>query len=169
MDSKAKVKLTFPPKPVSSIYKGGFHPTAPFGLGPDINTIHTIRDGYELSTWLLVGAALQCILFLPILNLRPSYAMLPALGMLAWRIVRGVMMCLGVIRHSYADGVISGKLAGVMPLRAAEADGMGVKGIEDEDEGGMCVIMLFARCHSFVSLLASSPPNRLVLSVLLKY
>lgn len=60
-------------------------------------------------------------------------------------------MCVGIVSHPYADGMLPGKKVAVLP---PAVDVGGLK--KDEDEGGICVIMLFARCHSFVPHAAHS-------------
>jgi hypothetical protein len=59
-------------------------------------------------------------------------------------------MCCGVIKHPYADGVIQGKKAVVFPNR------VDVEGLKSDSDGSeVCVVMLFARCHSYGSHILS--------------
>jgi hypothetical protein len=124
-------------KPRSSIFKG-------YGLkersllASIIADQHTLRDNFTTSTWLLIGACLQCLLLT--LPIRPSYALLPALLLLGYRFVNWLLMYFGIIKHPYADGVIPGKASVAIP-ESYDVDG------KKKDDGGVCVIMLFARCN----------------------
>jgi hypothetical protein len=100
--------------------------------------LHALRDNFTISTWLLIGASLQCLLM--VLPIRPSYALLPAVVILSCRLAKNLLQCFGIIRHPYADGVIPGKVAAKMP-ESYDKEGNQV------NDGGVCVIMLFARSN----------------------
>ena len=124
-------------KPRSSILKGyGLKERS--SLPSTIADQHALRDNFTTSTWLLIGACLQCLLLA--LPIRPSYAFFPALLLLGFRFVNWLLMYLGIIKHPYADGVIPGKASVAMP-ESYDVDG------KKKDDGGVCVIMLFARCN----------------------
>lgn len=125
-----------PPKPPSNIYRayGSKAKTIPFTTTSDL---HALRDNFTISTWLLIGASLQCaLLALPI---RPSYALIPALSLLAYRFVHWLLQCFGVIAYRYTDGIVKGKLSVAYPETYSDSKTKG--------DGGVCVIMLFAQCH----------------------
>jgi hypothetical protein len=133
------VTSTIASKPRSNILKG-------YGLKErnfPFSTIadqHGLRDNFRTSTWILIGASLQCLLLA--LPIRPSYALLPALLLLGYRFANGLLMCFGIISHPYADGVILGKASVAIP-ESYDIDGT------KKDDGGVCVIMLFGRCNRF--------------------
>lgn len=133
---------TIPPKPPSNMYSGYGRKgkSIPFTT---ISDLHTLRDNFTISTWLLIGASLQCLLLA--LPIRPSYALIPALSLLGYRFTHWLLQCFGIIPHPYADGVIEGKLGAAYPATYSdEIDG------KKKDDGGVCVIMLFARCHRYL-------------------
>jgi hypothetical protein len=129
---------TIPPKPPSNIYNGYGNKAS----SRDFTTIadlHVLRDNFTISTWLLIGASLQCaLLALPI---RPSYALLPALSLLGYRFVHWLLQCFGLVKYPYADGIVKGKSAAVFPDTEVYDGGKGKR------DGGVCVIMLSAQCH----------------------
>jgi hypothetical protein len=136
-----------PPKPPSNIFKGyGLKETSAF-LSTKIDR-HIVRDNFTISTWLLLGAFLQCLLLA--LPIRISHAMLPVLLLLGYRFSHGLLMCFGVIKHPYADGVTPNKTVAVYPEPAE------VNGEKRTTDQGICVIMLFARCHRYASVANNS-------------
>ncbi|KAI9877777.1 MAG: hypothetical protein M1830_000492 [Pleopsidium flavum] len=72
-----------------------------------------IRDNFNTSTWLCLGACLQSILLLSL----PSrfYALLPAFAILAFRIGDVLLMTFGLKRNQYMNGVIAGKFSAQIP------------------------------------------------------
>jgi hypothetical protein len=132
---------TIPRKPPSNILKG-YALKEQSAFLSTISDRHIVRDNFTISTWLLLGASLQCLLLA--LPLRPSYAVLPALLLLGYRFINGLLMCFGTINHPYADGVIPSKTVTVYPESA------NINGERKVSDGGICVIMLFARCNQYV-------------------
>ena len=132
-----KPTTSAPPKPQSSLVKG-YRPKEHNPFLSSISDQHALRDNFKTSTWLLIGACIQCLLLA--LPIRPSYALLPAVLVLSYRFITGLLMCFGIIKHPYADGVIPGKSCTAMP-ESYDIDG------NKKDDGGVCVIMLFARCN----------------------
>jgi hypothetical protein len=139
MGSKmAQVKSDLPPKPPCNIVKG-------YGGKKDVvfnqNDVALLRDNFTTSTWLLIGATLQTLLFL--LPLRPSYALAPAVLLLSYRFTANLLMCFGLKRNPYMDGVTVGKRAALYPPPSPDE-----KGPASEE---ICVILLAARCNQYLS------------------
>ena len=133
-------------KPTSNILKG-YGLKEHSALPSTTADYHALRDNFRTSTWLLIGASLQCLLLA--LPIRPSYALLPALLLLGYRFTSGLLMCFGIIKHPYMDGVIVGKTAAAMP-ESYDIDG------KRKDDGGLCVILLFGRCNRSIKPYLSS-------------
>jgi hypothetical protein len=139
-DEKVNVnKMPIPPKPPSNSLKGvGIKQPAPNPLAA-VGFQHQLRDNFTISTWLLLGASLQCLLI--VLPIRPSYAILPALLLLGYRFSLGLLHCFGLARHRLMDDVMPGKTAAVYP------ESHDVNGQKLPFDRGVCVIMLFGRCN----------------------
>jgi hypothetical protein len=145
---------TFPRKPPSNILKGyALKETSPF-----LSTIydrHIVRDNFTISTWLLLGASLQCLLL--VLPIRPSFAVFPTLLFLGYRLITSLLMSVGILSHSYGKDVVPSKTVAIYP------ESMNVNGEKVASDGGLCVIMLFARCNQSVLLSRSLPSPFLLL------
>lgn len=70
------------------------------------------RDDFRMSTWLLIGAALQCLLSL---SLPTHVALLPALFVLGARAVTFVLISHGTIRNPSFDRVHIGRATAQIP------------------------------------------------------
>lgn len=84
------------------------------------------RDDLRMSTWLLVGACLQCIL---VMSLPRFVALLPAALTLIARAFKGVLMIQGIIHSPTYDRVFPGSMTaqipyedGSFPQKASEKD-----------------------------------------------
>lgn len=74
--------------------------------------ISKFRDDMRLSTWILCGAAIQCLLFIAL----PQYlALLPALLTLGVRIVLGILTNEGFLPYDGAKGVVAGRSTAQIP------------------------------------------------------
>lgn len=65
-----------------------------------------LLNNFTISTWLLVGATLQCTLSL---MLPRNVALLPAVILLVSRLISGALVTKGFLRNSYLDGAIMGR------------------------------------------------------------
>jgi hypothetical protein len=136
MESKPdQAKSNIPPKPLSNIAKGwGGKKDVPFNQ----NDVALLKDNFTTSTWLLIGATLQIILFsLPI---RPSYALAPALLLLTYRILNNLLICSGLKRNPYMDGVIPSKHTAQYPPTSSNPN-------PDPASSEICVFLISARCN----------------------
>ncbi|KAL8996136.1 MAG: hypothetical protein Q9169_004283 [Polycauliona sp. 2 TL-2023] len=84
-----------------------------------------IRNNYSLSTWLLLGASLQCLIFV---ILPPRVAMLPSVCMLAIIFVKNLLVTGGYLKNPYLTTAYKGKAT--VPLW------------EDEDGDGKVAVFL---------------------------
>jgi hypothetical protein len=132
-------KETIPPKPPCNIVKGLGYKKRPFLFC--LNDRLLVRDNFTTSTWLLLGAACQS--FLLVLPIRPSCALAPALLLLSYRLLRTLLMCVGLIHDPYIEGVIASKTVGVYPS-TSNSD-------KKPSDGEICVILLPARSNQYVS------------------
>ncbi|KAK7911927.1 hypothetical protein PG985_014408 [Apiospora marii] len=102
---------------------------------PQILSHSLIRDSFTISTWLAMGAAVQCLLAacLPL-----QFALLPAPALLLCRLVKTALMSAGLIEHGLDEGVIRGKYTAQVP---------GPDGAlpQSPSENGVCLLMLAAR------------------------
>ncbi|TKA76771.1 hypothetical protein B0A49_08381 [Cryomyces minteri] len=76
---------------------------------------NALRDQFSISTWLLVGASLQCLFFL--LPIRAPYIRGLALLLLCIKAANTALMTFGLKRNVYMDNTISNKVAAVYPLQ----------------------------------------------------
>lgn len=115
-----------------------------------------LRAQFSVSTWLLLGAALQSVVVLlhVFLHVRLSYIILPSLALL---VIKGVNLFLEVFElkeNPLRKGVIPGKHAAMIPSAGvgggfARANGESVGG------GSMVVFLLGARSNRLVTRSAS--------------
>ncbi|EST05121.1 Protein of unknown function DUF4188 [Kalmanozyma brasiliensis GHG001] len=66
-----------------------------------------LRDQFTLSTWMLMGASIQCLL-VSVLGARLWIVALPVL-MLGLRCLRTILQARGMLKNPYMEGVIPGK------------------------------------------------------------
>ncbi|KAL9101128.1 MAG: hypothetical protein Q9187_009277, partial [Circinaria calcarea] len=111
-------------------------------LDPTIASI--IRDDLRLSTWLLLGACLQSLLFL---CLPTRIALLPATLILGARIVKVALMVGGLIRDTTQEKVIKGRVTAQLPLE-------GNSGIEKNVDEEIVVFIIGARSNHPLSRFA---------------
>ena len=105
--------------------------------------INIVRDNFSLTTWLCIGAVAQGALFLAI----GRTALLPAVGLLAYRTFIAYAMSLGFIHNTYMDGVMQRKYAAQFP----DAEGnFSSKPADDE----IVVLLIGTRCNHPLGLLA---------------
>lgn len=126
---------SIPPKPPCNTVKSIGCGKRPFLFS--LNDRLMVRDNFTTSTWLLLGAACQSLLL--VLPIRPSYALAPALLLLSLRLLRTLLMCLGLVHDPYREGVIPGKTTGIYPSTSNAAK----KPSDDQ----ICVLLLPARSN----------------------
>ena len=71
------------------------------------------RDDLRMSTWLLIGASLQCVLCLVL----PVYvASVPTLLIIAGRAIQSALIIQGVLRDPSLDRVVKGRFTAQIPF-----------------------------------------------------
>ena len=71
-------------------------------MAPKTSFLAFIRDSLSLTTWLLLGAWLQCVLFFMI----PSrITLLPSTILLLMRVVQTCLVHFGLVRNKRLDGI----------------------------------------------------------------
>ncbi|KAK4978338.1 hypothetical protein LTR66_010641 [Elasticomyces elasticus] len=103
-----------------------------------------IRDNFTLTTWLLLGACIQSLLFL---YLPISVSVAPAFVLLGLRIGDVLLMWSGLKHNHYMDGVIPGKTAIHFPDSHGTYTG-------DPANSEICVIVLAARSNHPLGMFA---------------
>ncbi len=98
------------------------------------------RDDFRMTTWLLSGAALQCLLFL----LLPTYvALFPTLLLISARIATFVLISHGMMRDPSFDKVKIGRLTAQIPYEDGSAP-------EKPAEKEVVILVLGARSNQYV-------------------
>lgn len=103
-----------------------------------------LRDTFALTTWLLLGAFLQIILFL--LPIRPTYAAAPVLVLLGWQIIDHVLMIVGLKEDVYQKRGLRTKYTALFP----DENGGFAKGEKKGTAPGgqkICVFFLGFSCN----------------------
>lgn len=104
-----------------------------------------IRSQFTFTTWMLIGATIQSVLFL--LPVRPFYILLPAITTLLYRLLTDILMSRGFIHNTYLDDVIQGKYTAVFPSNTPDSK-------SETREEDVCIFLLTARNNHPLSLLA---------------
>ncbi|OCK76366.1 hypothetical protein K432DRAFT_306517 [Lepidopterella palustris CBS 459.81] len=104
---------------------------------------HLIRDQFTLSTWILLGAAIQGTLLL--LPLRPTYVIGPSFALLALKLIDTICVTLGWRRNAYLDGTIGSKFSTLLP----QPDGTfgSARQTANPDDGKVAVLLLGFRTN----------------------
>ncbi|EXJ60261.1 hypothetical protein A1O7_04413 [Cladophialophora yegresii CBS 114405] len=109
--------------------------------------IAILRDSFSVSTWLLLGGALQVLLSF----LFPrSYLAIPIVGILGWRIADAYLMHFGIKKNVWAEGVIKGKWSVGYPSDGETEIVHGKPG----DNGPGAVMILGAKSNSPLGMFA---------------
>lgn len=103
-----------------------------------------IRDQFTISTWLLIGAALQSILFL--LPIRAPYLLGAASLLLGIKCLNHLLMTIGVKENIYLDGTVEGKTTARFPNQPVASTAEG-KETGDSNDGKICVVFIGVRCN----------------------
>ncbi|KAK8062474.1 hypothetical protein PG997_014571 [Apiospora hydei] len=103
--------------------------------GTKILSYRFMHNNFTISTWLAMGALVQCLLAV-CLPLR--FALLPAPTLLLCRLLKTLLMTAGLVKNDLADGVIRGKWTAQIP---------GPDGAlpTSPSQNGVCLVMLAAR------------------------
>jgi hypothetical protein len=96
-----------------------------------------IRDNFTITTWLALGAFLQC---LAAFIAPPVYAAVPSVFLLSYRFLRTILMHYGIVQNSQMNGVHIGKFTAQIPSRYGAASGQA----SDKD---VTVIILASRSN----------------------
>lgn len=81
-------------------------------MAPKILSI-AFPDDYSISTWLLLGASLQCLL---VATLPRNVSLLPPVVMLAYRIVTGFLVATGRLPNALTKDVVHGRQTWQIPV-----------------------------------------------------
>lgn len=99
-----------------------------------------LRDDFRMTTWLLTGAALQCLLFLML----PKYvALLPSLLLVAARVATTGLISYGILHDPILDRVKKGRFTAQIPHEDGSAP-------EKAGEKEVVILVLGARSNQYV-------------------
>ena len=99
------------------------------------------RDDFRMTTLLLTGALVQCLLFL----LLPTYvALFPTLSLITFRAFRFILVSFGILRDPSFDGIKLGRLTAQIP----HEDGSAPKNAAEKE---IVILVLGARSNQYVS------------------
>jgi hypothetical protein len=103
--------------------------------------IQVLRNNFSIGTWIALGSVLQGVasLLLP-----RRYALVPAVSLLAFRLLRAGLMCLGLVPNPHMDKVFLGKFTSLIPGR----DGSPPKRGSDQE---VAVMILATRSNQCVA------------------
>jgi len=103
--------------------------------------IQTLRNNFSIGTWIVLGSVLQGVasILLP-----RRYALAPAVSLLAFRLLRTGLMCLGLVPNPHMDEVFLGKFTSLIPSR----DGSPPKHGSDQE---VAVMILATRSNQCVA------------------
>ncbi|KIX95309.1 uncharacterized protein Z520_08826 [Fonsecaea multimorphosa CBS 102226] len=125
---------------IGSGKKTGFGPYSGFEIA-------LLKDNFSISTWLLMGGAIQLLLSFVFPR---SYIAFPVLAILAWNIGDAFMMHFGLKKNVWSEGVIDGKWSVAYPSEGATEV---VRGNPSEN-GPRAVMILGARSNSPMGMFA---------------
>jgi hypothetical protein len=108
-----------------------------------------IRDGFHISTWLLLGGLLTSVLSFVFPR---SYIFFPIIITLLYRIIDAYLQFFGFRRNPYYDNVIHGKFAVGFP-NTEDGEAREVTG-KPGDNGPGAVMILAARVNSPLGVFA---------------
>ena len=158
-DSKAELFSRLPPKPLSSYAKGA-------GLTRRrlLGNIkwNLLRENFEISTWLAMGATIQCLLFaLPISRL---YVAGPALVFLGFKITYTLLMVARIIPNPRMNDAYTDVRMVTLPEGSANVNGekRAFSGVPGNDE--ICIVMIAASCRQYVPF-SPLQTHKLIISV----
>ena len=99
------------------------------------------RDDFRMTTLLLTGASVQCLLFL----LLPTYvALLPTLSFIMLRVFTSILIDFGVLRDPSFDSIKLGRFTAQIP----HEDGSAPKNAAEKE---IVILVLGARSNQWVS------------------
>ncbi len=125
-----------PPKPLSSHAKGA-------RLGNTKRNL--LRDNFEISTWLAMGAGLQCLLFAaPISSV---FAVGPALALLAFKLLRTVLVWRGILPNLRMASIHAGGNFYAIPEGASTGNGGRAEFAALPGSEEICVGMITGQSH----------------------
>ncbi|MCJ1401655.1 hypothetical protein MMC11_004872 [Xylographa trunciseda] len=119
----------------------------------DPTIVSVIRDDLRLTTWLLLGASLQSLL---VLCLPTPYAVLPAVLLLSYRIIKVSCMTAGLIHDTTQDQVVKGRFT----AQLCPGESFAAKQASEEE-----VVIFIIGARSNQSFLALNFANRTLLTV----
>ncbi|EON61528.1 hypothetical protein W97_00743 [Coniosporium apollinis CBS 100218] len=112
-----------------------------------LNFVHNlVRDQFHISTWLLIGASIQCLLLL--LPVPDFYIRSLALLILGIKVADTALMALGLKRNTYMDGTM-GRVTARYPFQQASDNAL-----SDASTGNVAVLLLGFRSNHPLGILA---------------
>lgn len=97
-----------------------------------MDRLHVLRSSFDISTWLLLGASLQALVFL-ILNRYKYITLLPSVLLLLTRLLKGAIITKGWAKNPYLPEKYMAKRTAPIP----NADGS----LEAGNTGVVCFIV----------------------------
>ena len=111
-----------------------FSPVRP--RNPSKFNLQLLRDQFSLTTWLLIGGALQSILF--VLPIRPSYIVAPTFLILLTKVIDTLLITYNLKANPYLEGTYDTRFAALIP----NSDGtFGAPKTEEDKENDSIVIL----------------------------
>ncbi|KZO96930.1 hypothetical protein CALVIDRAFT_598057 [Calocera viscosa TUFC12733] len=104
-----------------------------------------LRDNFQLSTWVLLGAALVGTSFL-LVGPWAIYGVLCVYGLISWRLLEALIMTLGWVPNKWLKDVLPEKFTAQLPPQDAEDNTPG--------SSGFCLFILGARVNHPLGILA---------------
>lgn len=128
---------TMQPKPACDIARG-LKKKDSF-LATSIIDRQLIRQNFDISTWLLMGATLQtAVLLLPI---RPVFALAPAVLLLAFKFLNTILIWFGLLENPLMKDSVRGK----QTARYPQSTGTG----KQTGNEGVCMIVVSSRSNQY--------------------
>jgi len=109
--------------------------------------LNLLRDQLSLQTWLLIGAAIQSILF--ILPIRPTYTIAPVFLALLYTLIDTLLVTFNFKSNSYLAGARLTKFSALIPNK----DGSFSLKKDDADEGRVVILLLGVKINHPLGLL----------------
>jgi hypothetical protein len=106
-----------------------------------------IRNQFSITDWLLIGCCLQSAIILltpfPLID-----ALAPTFLLAGWKVLKTVLITVGVMENYHMKGVRVGRATAVFP----NPDGTFERKVGESVGGeGMCIILLSSKVHQYIT------------------
>lgn len=122
----------------------------------DRHTYHLVRNNFEISTWVLFGAALQSVLIL-FRPMQSQYVLGLPFAFLAIKSLYILAMLTGLMRNPMIRQHLGVERVSFPPGSADSTTAKG--GVPEPGNGEVCVALISFQCHSYVLSSVSFHPN----------